>query len=132
MITLPNGDKWIIDDRELEGVPTEQWRVGNLPATTIEDFLKELLDESEDHPFRLPRKLTPSMGGYWDANFNPYHEVLGGIAINIVKTDFFSAYEMADGKVYVAYMDMDCYDAVTKVKIYPSRKEYADDVNFES
>jgi hypothetical protein len=102
MITLPNGDKWILDDEEIKNIPYERAKQGYVPATTIEDFLDKLLNPQPEDCF-LPRKLTEKFGGYWDCNFNVHYEVLSAIAINITRTDFLTACEMADGKVYVIF-----------------------------
>ena len=135
MITLKNGDKWIIDDRELEaaekaGISYEKACEGNLPETSVDDFVRELLD---DRSSCFPRKLTDWEGGYWDCNFDPYKEVLGSLAAHTLTTDFFTAYEMPSGEVLVVYKGADSggYDVTTKVATFASREEYMKAVSFK-
>jgi hypothetical protein len=125
MITLPNGDKWIIDDSEWQnaGIAHAQAILGNIPATTYDDFLAKLLSDDV-----LPRKLTDWHGGYWDCNFDAYREVLGALANRRASTDAFDAYEYG-GKVYVVYTEADVGDSITCVQVFDSVSEYDAAVN---
>lgn len=116
MITLPNGDKWIIDDREYKGVSNRKRRNGQLPETSIRDFIEELIDP-QNHC--LPRKLTKDFGGYWDCNFAPYSEILGAIAIKKIKNAFSEVYEMPWGDILV-----NCLDAYSAIARFSNREEY--------
>ncbi len=131
MITLPNGDKWIIDDEELENHSREDLQEGNLPETPINEFLNNLLHPKEEDCF-LPRKLTTEFGGYWDCNFDAIREILSQLAKNKVTTEFLIAYEMPNNEIHVVYRCADSggYDVTTEVKTFKNREEYHQAVSF--
>lgn len=120
MIILSNGDKWILDDSEWEGagIPYDDAKDCKLPIMSIREFIEKLVvaNESDDAYF-IPRKWTEFMGGYWDANFDPYGEVFADAAIQTVTNDWSKVYVMPWGHVYVIYKDVDSggSDACTKV-----------------
>lgn len=128
MITLPNGDKWIIDDSELKNTVNDI-----VPETKIEDFLKQLLYPEEEDCF-IPRKYINENGGCWDANFNAHKEILEALAVNIIHVNFFDAYEMPSGEIHVVYQHSaahDGYDVEIGVISYPNKIEYNKAVCFK-
>lgn len=131
MITLPNGDKWIIDYREIDaakaaGITHEEQAKGNIPETTMEDFLDELLHR-DDHSCFLPHKLVVcGATSHWFARGDPCNEVLAAIAVKSIKNAFSNVHEMPSGEVHVIYdgADLGGYDVETKVVSFASRDEY--------
>ena len=124
MITLSNGDKWIIGDKEWEeaDITYEEAIKGNIPDTSVRGFIEELLD-SED--YLLPAKLTDSMGGFWDPNFSVFKEVLGDVATRKISNNWSDVYEMPWGHIYVVYQQADngWYDAETNLKRFKHFKD---------
>jgi hypothetical protein len=130
MITLSNGDKWIIDDSEVEGrdEPQSFEEAGNLPETTAREFIDQLVDRKV---YTSPQKLVRGHEGcenygYWDYNSNPYVEILSDVAVKTIKNDFSAVHEMPWGEVLVAYRDVDSggYDSCIKVARFANREEY--------
>jgi hypothetical protein len=114
MITLTNGDKWIISEKELESV--DGFRT-ELPPTDIKDFLEELLNGN-----CLPRKLVNN--SLWDCNFDAHTEILTAIAVVKKVCDFFVVYEMAWGEIIVIYHDQEGYDPVLRAGRFEDRRAY--------
>lgn len=121
MIILPNGDKWIIDDRELNGLSDEDISNGKIPITSIENFINDLVKGD-----CLPRKLVneEGWGNCWDCNFDPYKEVLEGFAVRSVTTEFMTAYDLVNGKVAVVYITSNGSTSSKKIKLYENSEEY--------
>lgn len=129
MITLSNGDKWITSDREWEdaGITDEEACKGNIPATTVREFIEKLC---EDNRWCDALKLTDRYGGYWDVNFDCLSEVLGDTAVGQLHIDMMDVYEMLWGHIYVVYYRPDSggYDAERLVKRYDSAYDYKKEV----
>lgn len=135
MITLSNGDKWIIDDSEWKeaGIDYKEACKGNIPATDAREFIEKLIDESNDGgEYFLPRKLVDMNGsGYWNANFNPYKEVLGDTAVKAISNKWSVVYRMPWEDVIVVTVG-DGYDAVTLLTRFKNIEEYMSAVSFKS
>lgn len=140
MITLSNGDKWVIDGSEWkdQGIPYEEACKGNIPETDVRDFVSRLCsyhnceDEEYNDDFILPRKLTvrDSGKGYWDCNFNVFEEVLEHIAIASRSNPWSKIYKMEWGEVVVVFQRADSggYDTEVVVKVYEGYEDYYEDV----
>ena len=103
MIILSNGDKWIIDDSEWEeaGIEYEEACKGNIPVTTVEDFVDKLING--DVGLMIPRKLTDYFPeGYWDGNLDAKIEVLRDAAVKTITNEWSYVHEMPWGHVIVA------------------------------
>lgn len=130
MITLSNGDKWIIDDKEIKGLNVFG---GELPAETpTNDFLNQLI-YGKSFPRKLIKFPIPgeSFGKpYWDSNFSSYLEILTDFAEKVIVTPFCEVLVMPEGLVHVYYTGPDCggYDCETKRETYNSWQEYANAV----
>jgi hypothetical protein len=127
MITLSNGDKWIIDESEVDGdskgnMPKTCEEVCNLPETPIREFIEKLISDE----YYVPRKLTSEFGGYWNCNFDSLKEILSDVAVKILQNDFSKVYEMPWMEVLVVYKCADSggYDVTTKVARFANREEY--------
>ena len=131
MITLSNGDKWVIDDKEWKdaNIPYEEAIKGNIPETSVREFVEELFDNQDD--LILPRKLTIDAGaGYWNANFS-ISEVLDDVSVRKIENDWSSVYEMPWGHVYIVYEQSDGggYDVEIGLKRFESAEEYTKEVS---
>lgn len=126
MIILSNGDKWIIDDSEWVDADIDYMEAckGNIPRTNVRDFVKKLCD---DDSHDIPRKLTHEFPeGYWDADFDPYKEVLGSIAVASILNPWSEVYCMPWGEVIVVYRKADGggYDVMTATEVYKCPEDY--------
>ena len=136
MLKLPNGDKWIIDEKELKDKTSEQIRIGDLPETPIDQFLEQLINSDN-----IPRKLIvrestywddgkkvfiKAIGGYWTTEHNYYIEILSSLAIRKLTTEYFNVFHMKNGMVYLVYQatDLGSYDTKYKVRVYNTVDEY--------
>lgn len=125
MITLSNGDKWIIDDSEWEaaGIPDEEANKGNIPGTSLQEFIEAVANGSY-----LPRKLTHDTfpDGYWDCNYNVFEEAFADIAMAQILNPWSKVYRMPWGHIYVVFSAVDSggYDAETVVEKFESAEEY--------
>ena len=132
MITLPNGNKWIIDDLEIKDLNYAEACKGNVPETEIKNFVERLCkafrhdDKDGKSECLLPRKLTEKFDGYWDCNFDVFKEVLGSIAKSVKSNPWSVVYEMPWDSIVVVFEQADCggYDAETAVKVYSDYWEY--------
>lgn len=115
MITLVNGDKWIIDEKELESVEGSK-----LPTMDIRDFLNELLNGG-----CLPRKFYNRC---WDSNFDAHTEILTAISAQKMERDFFVVYEMTWGEIIVIYHDKEGNEPVQRAARFPDRETYMQSV----
>jgi hypothetical protein len=122
MITLSNGDRWIIDDKEIEGISYEDAQAAKIPATDIREFVNRLVKGD----WYLARKWVPEMGGFWDANFKANDEVLDSVSTAKVHTPFFQAYEMPWDEVLVVGRDSDGF----KITVYENRAAFQKVVSF--
>lgn len=128
MITLSNGDRWIIDDSEWEDqdIEYEEACKGNIPETDVRDFVEKLCKsrscDDNTHEYFEPRKLTTEhfSDGYWDCNFDPFSEVFGSIAGTIISNPWSTVYVMPWNEVIVVFQRADSggYDVETVVKVY--------------
>jgi len=132
MITLSNGDRWIIDDKEWEdaNIPYEEAIKGNIPETSAREFIEELFNNQDD--LLLPRKLTDWEGGYWDCNFF-VGAVLDDVAVRKVANSWSSVYEMPWGHVYIMYDQADSggYDVEMGFEKFENVDEYMKKVSFD-
>ena len=134
MITLKNGDKWILDDLEIKGLDYAEACKGNVPSTEVKDFIEKLCKncrhDNNKSELMLPRKLTKEFDGYWDCNFNPFDEVFGSVAKSVKYNPWSTVYEMPWGDVIVVFTQPDCggYDVETVVKVYSDYWVYFDAV----
>ncbi len=122
MLTLPNGDKWILDDSEL---PATDLLHLDLPAeVSAKEFVQQLVERWGEI---YPRKGTKEFhdGLYWDCNFNVCDEVLGTICTNYLKNIFFKVYEMPWKEILVVYAAADegGYEVTTKIASFASEQE---------
>lgn len=136
MIILKDGSKWafsseFVNRQQIQIPPydtkegSERLHKGNIPETSIRDFVQKLILYSSDNDNEeyLGRPEKWSQRG-WDCNFNPYREVLGDIAIKKTELNAFQAYEMPWGEVLVVYQEDDCYNTVTRIDVYPDKSNY--------
>lgn len=124
MITLSNGDRWIIDESELtsddNGVPNK------LKEISAREFVEKLLSNEF-----FPRKLVNHEDfdeGYWCANFDAHKEVLGTIAVWTKNLEFCVVHEMPWGEVIVVYLKGD-YSVEKGFKAFHDKKAYMDAVS---
>ena len=133
MITLPNGDKWILDDKEWESlnIPYEDVIACKIPEMSYETFIDRLtqsvLDKDSEDLNIIPRKHSIFLGGgFWDANFDAFEEVFPAIAVRKRSYPWCSVYAMPWGKTYVVYtqMDKESGEAITAVTVYANLDDY--------
>lgn len=129
MIILENGDKWIIDDEEIDNLDYEKACKGNVSLTSLEHFIERLCEakryDNQNGELLLPRKLTDQLGGYWDCNFDVFKEVLGSVAISVLSNPWSTVYKMPWNDIIVVFTQPDggC-DVETAVKKYSCYTEY--------
>lgn len=126
MIILPNGDTWIYDDKEHQPFPYQEIKNYNkaiklLSLHTPREFCHIIVNDD----YNVPRKWTPNMNGYWDANFS-VTEVFDQLCLSNLKTDIMDVYLMPWKEVFVFYTDVDIggYDAVQRCKVFKDKGEY--------
>ncbi len=124
MITLPNGDRWVIDYEEVRGLPRGDFP----PATSIDDFVHTLLYK----PKFLAWKYSTEHEQWRGADV--YSQVLGQIAINVINTEFITVYELPQGQVVVvhnSYDEDDYYHTSSPAHVaFPDRAAYTQAVSF--
>lgn len=141
MITLSNGDKWIIDELECNGIDYREVRKGNIPETSIRSFIERLCkahrynsdigDDDNGYEYLLPRKLTNKLsGGYWDCNFDVFAEVFGSVAEIKIANPWSNVYRMPWGKVIVVFKRPICGECDTTVKVYDCYEDYLNAVQY--
>lgn len=96
MITLNNGDKWIVDyDLEvMDKKITYEQSLQNIPETTQQDFVNTLIHK----PSVIPLVLKHSS---WLFNSNYKQEILQNIAVEYIENEFANIYLMPWGNVIV-------------------------------
>ena len=125
MITLSNGDKWIIDDSEWQDakIPDEEAIKGNIPETSLQEFIEAVANGS-----CLPCKLTYDEfpEGHWDCNYDVFEEAFADIAVAQILNPWSKAYRMPWGHIYVVFSAVDSggYDARTVVEKFESAEKY--------
>lgn len=135
MITLSNGDKWVIDNSEWQdaGIDYEEACKGNIPETDKRKFVERLCAYhkrgSESDEYLLPKKLIFDKtfpDGYWDFNFDVFSEVFGDLATRKFSTPWCDVYTMPWAKVLVLYYvsDEDGYNSTAYVEVYDDFDQY--------
>lgn len=147
MITLKNGDKWIIDGSEYDGIDYKEACKGNIPKTGTRDFVEKLCKargyDNKNRAYIEPRKLVDcetykslvppwdgEPSGYWDCNFDVFNEVLGSVAVYTKSNPWSTIYEMPWGSIIVVFQRADCggYDVEIAVRVYDCYSDYLKDV----
>jgi hypothetical protein len=120
MIELPNGDLWILDEKEVEDQTARYEDVMKnpkkyFPLTTPKEFIHTYVESDR---YFLPRKFTEEFGGFFDANFS-IEEVFE--AVSITNYEFYGThiYLLNWGEVLVYYHHPGCcyQDVETTYKI---------------
>jgi len=133
MITLSNGDRWILGSSEWKdvGISYEDACKCKIPETSKREFVEKLCKYysrgyNEKELNVEPRKWTNEFEGYWDGNFNVFSEVFGDLAIRTVSNPWSRVYEMPWGDVVVVYTDVDSggYDAAWYIEVYKNLEDY--------
>jgi len=148
MITLSNGDKWILGEFEWEdaGIDYKEASKGNLPEMEPRRFVKILCDhrnyerehrdlnkpDEDEYEFKgkfiTPRKLSFEHfpDGYWDCNYSVISEVLGDLATKHFSNLWSEVYVMPWGEVLVVFEGADCggYDVTSFIEVYANFDEY--------
>lgn len=131
MIILENGDKWIIDDEELDNLDYDEACKGNVPFTDIKDFVERVCEnhrhDNKNKGLLTPRKLTfteDEEGGYWDCNFDVFKEVLGSVAVAVISNPWSTVYKMPWNDVIVVFTQSAGCDAETVTKKYNCYTNY--------
>jgi hypothetical protein len=128
MITLSNGDMWIIDDSEWEkaGISYEDTCPKKIPKTSIRKFIERLYTAQEKGEYLNPQKWMTKFGGSWDCNFSVYREVFGDAARDIIENAWSTVYIMRWGHVYVVFQsdDLGGYDVCTMLERFENLEEY--------
>lgn len=106
MITLPNGDKWIVDSREWRsmGITYEESLKADLPATTYMEFVEKFCEER-----CLPEKLVSYPNGkrLWVYDLDVFKEVFSAICIEKTVAPWCEVYKMPWGHITVKYLEWD-------------------------
>ena len=126
MITLPDGNKWVLGSHEWEksDISYEDATLAKLPETTVEVFIDAIVLASTNNALCMPRKLTTEFGGYWDANFSVI-EVFDAVCVKTFQTPWSTVYFMPWGKIYVLYtITNDCNEAECGFSVYNSEEEF--------
>lgn len=133
MIILENGDKWIIDAKEIKDMDYTEATQGKVPLTNLEHFVERLCEayryDNQNRESLLPRKLTGTEEeerGYWDANFDVFSEVLGSVATITTSNPWSKVYKMPWNDVIVVFVQADGggYDVERAVKRYDCYTDY--------
>ena len=123
MLTLSNGDKWIISEDEYEeaGISYEDACKCLIPQTTHRQFI----EQAATGDWCDARKWTDFEGGYWDANFD-FREVFADAAERVIEAPWCQVYVMPWGTVYVTYFipDSGGYDATLEIETYENFNKY--------
>jgi len=92
------------------------------------------------HPWMSPRRLvnyndarpresltessSKELEGYWDCNFDPFHELLAPISKRVIYYDWGELYEAPWGTVYMRYVYRDSYDAPIGISKFKDWKDW--------
>ncbi len=127
MITLSNGDRWIVDDSEWIDldIPYGDACACRIPETTIKEFVEKIEESLNNDDVYLPRKWTAEYGGYWDCNLD-IEEVFKDVAVRTIPNKWSTVFIMPWGAVYVVYTTTDSggYDACAGIVSFTDLGEY--------
>jgi hypothetical protein len=144
MLTLPDGQKWIVDGKELTRkicAARPDRVLAEPPEVTPEEFIARLLRSAykkwPNRGFRLVPMYarTDKYGSYWELSVdNPYHAIFKGVSAASLVTPFFGAYEMPWGPIHVLYAAEDDRTGSkrTAVKTFESWDEFNEFVTFKA
>ncbi len=141
MIILKDGSKWIIDEEEYQGQSEDRKKKGRLPITATRKFVERLVaasdgeanaDDEIETEYFSPRKWTSNMGGYWDANFDAFKEILSDVAIRKLENPWSNVYEMPWGAIIVTYKKEDSggFDVAEYTKTFENYGAYVKKVKW--
>ncbi len=127
MLILPNGDKWIVDNKEWQdaGISYSDACKCKIPETSYEEFIADMLSNKRYIPHKHTiTKTFPN--GYWDANFDPFSEVFEALAVVKRRLPWSNVFILPNKKVYVVYMGVESNEEECgyEVKVYNNVDEY--------